>query len=55
MKFGVVYNSLFSLFVEYHVMSNRFFCLVILFDAKCLLDGYLFYNSPIYIVNSRLV
>ena len=28
MKSGVVYNiSLFSLFVEYHVMSNRFFVL----------------------------
>ena len=56
-KFGVVYDIFsFLWFVEYHAMSNRFFGLVILFDDKCLLDVFPFFNTPIYnIVKSRLV
>ena len=55
-KFGVVYNiSLFHCLLSNNVMSNKFFCLVILFDEKCLSDVCPFFNSPIYIVKSRLV
>ena len=54
-KFGIVYDIFLFFMVEYHAMSNRFFGLVILFDKKCLLDVFAFFNSPIYIVKSRLV
>ena len=49
MKFGLMSIIIFPpLFVMYHIMSNRFFCFMILFDTKSLLEVYLLILIPLY-------